>query len=154
MLAGLLKSREDKIIAKAAKASLKGAIAKPLLAPAKSKAAAKPEANDLLANSWTAAEEEDRAALRGTSTSGEDFTAENEELFEAVFADLKKTTKSQAIIRTLIENTNSMKIADIARACDMGAADVSSWFQATAKRVPQIVKSGAAEWKFDRTITK
>ena len=79
-----------------------------------------------------------------------DETTANEEMLESVFVNLKRTHKSDKIIKYFIQNSgNEVDVDEIAAGASLSKADVNSWLGQTGKKVAAITNPARGVYKFN-----
>lgn len=72
----------------------------------------------------------------------------------AVFNDVKRTDKTEAILEALLDTTEGVEVKDLTEVTGIDTASLSNWFSVTGKKIKGIVKEGRGKYRFDRTQIK
>lgn len=80
-----------------------------------------------------------------------------EDILKHIFKDLKRTKKSESIIKYLVQNSGTeLTVDQLTVGVGLTKNDLSSWMAITGARIPAIVRPSRGVYKFnpDKLITK
>ena len=79
-----------------------------------------------------------------------DIDNEIEGMLTSVFTKLKRTKKSERIVRHFINNSgHDISINELMEGCSMSKNDMASWLATTGKNIPAIVNPTRGVYKFN-----
>jgi hypothetical protein len=71
-------------------------------------------------------------------------------LIDQIFKDLKKTHKSEAIIKYMVQNSGiDLTVDQIAQGASITKQELTSWLSQTAKKIPAIENTSRGIYKFN-----
>lgn len=76
--------------------------------------------------------------------------AGEEEMLQILFKDLRRTQKSEKILKCLIQNSGTeLDVDQLTTATSIGRNDLSSWMAVTGSRIPAITRPSRGTYKFN-----